>query len=722
MPNTNHTLRPAVAAAALILASCDAPPPATSVWEKSVGPPAAGADAGPSIAQALGELRAAARGGKLERAVLRFEAGRYPLQETLVINRTALGDFRGELVLEGPAQGEAVLLGSAAVEGWQPAPATDVAPAAAGQVWVAPLATGGTKALFDGEGLLPRARSRGFIPPKEGGTRTAFSFPRDLLPDGETAEGLELSVRPSWLWIHNILPVVSLDVPDGRGRTGIPATYDIAPMKDWGPSNKPSAWFENRARFIGQPGDWATSPDGQRVYLWPRRSGQPEDIRVARLIELVRIEGDEAAEKPLADVTLRRLTFSQADRESIAPDDAGLQHDWDFLDKGNAMLRLRWVDNITVENCRFVESGAAGLRADLYAQNVRVVGNAFRGLGGGGILFCGYGPGTKDLNKNNEIHGNLVEDCGRLIWHSPGIHLWQSGGNKVTRNLVRNLPYTGIIVSGAGAQFFRNPQAPARELERTIRWGEVPADPDYTTESIQPFLHSKNNLVAGNEVTRVMRTMGDGNGIYIRFASETGNVVRGNYVHHITSPRNAGGIRCDDLQHGVVLEDNLVVRTAKTGILSKGRNPIRNNFIVDVVSIFDNDEHFAPRALSYLNFVSRGVAGETVSANVLFSTGAGRPEFYFLNTMPWLQTPPPSLSDLALSRNLYWVQGNPAWAENFVADLHRRNLDPRSIAADPGMQTGPDGRITFDSAVLARQQIKPFDWDAVGLPEGTSFD
>jgi len=722
MQNTSHTLLPAVVAAALIFASCGPPPPSPSVWEKSLNPPASGADAGPLIAQALGELRAAASGGKLERAVLRFGAGEYPLTQTLVLNRAALGDFAGELVLEGPAQGEAVLLGSVPVEGWQPAPATDLAPAAAGKVWVAALATGGTKALFDGEGLLPRARSRGFIPPKEGAKPTEFSFPPDLLPDGVTTAGLELSVRPSWMWIHNILPVASLDLAAGRGSTAIPATYAIAPIKDWAPSNNPSAWFENRAMFIRKPGDWATSPDGQSVYLWPRGGEKPAGIRAARLIELLRIEGDEAGGKPLAGVSLRGLTFSQADRESIAPDDAGLQHDWDFYDKANAMLRLRWVDNITVENCRFINSGAAGLRADLYAQNVRVLGNTFSGLGGGGILFCGYGPGTKDLNKNNVIHGNLVEDCGRLIWHSPGIHLWQSGGNKVTRNLLRDLPYSGIIVSGVGAHCFRNADAPAREMERTVRWGEVPMGQEYTVESIQPFLHSKDNLVAGNEVTRVMRSMGDGNGIYVRFASETGNVLRGNYIHNITAPRLAGGIRCDDLQHGVLLENNLVVRTTKAGINSKGRNPIRNNFIVDVVSIFENAERFATRALSYLSFPSGHVIGGEITGNVLLSTGGDQMAFYHFTTMPWDQMPAPSISDLALSRNLYWVQGNPPWAQDFVADLHRRNLDPGSVAADPGMKTGPDGRITFDPAVLARQQITPFDWDNVGLPDGTNFD
>jgi len=711
----------ALLAASLLCAGCGQ---FTGVWETRVSPPSDGTDAGVSLRQALKQLRDAARGGNLRRAVVRLEAGEYPLAQTFVVDRAALGDFQGELMFEGPPQGEAVLLGSVAVEGWQPAPATEVSAGAAGKVWVAPLPAGTTKALFDDHGMLSRARSRGFAPPQDGATLTAFVFPTDLLPAGETTEGLELSVRPSWLWIHNILPLATLNPSAGRGRTAIPATYNIAPMKDWGAPNLPSAWFENRAAFIRKPGDWATSPDGQRVYLWPREGDRPEGIRAARLIELVRIEGNEPGEKPLANVTLRGLTFSQANRESIDPDDAGLQHDWDFHDKANAMLRLRWVKDITVENCRFVESGAAGLRADLYAQNVLILGNLFRGLGGGGVLFCGYGPGTKDVNKNNVIHGNLVEDCGRLIWHSPGIHLWQSGGNKVTRNLVRDLPYSGIIVSGNAQAWKMKPEqrdTPDREQMRTVRWEETGTGP-FTVDSIQPFLHSRNNLIEGNEITNVVHTMGDGNGIYIRFSSETGNVIRGNHVHNISGSRSAGGIRCDDLQNGVVIEGNLVERVTHGGLFFNGaRGTMRNNFLVDVLNPGNSEMH--PFFQGYIILWNDLVHGAVIERNVILDTGNGSPEFYCRKFATWLSgARPPELAKIEMRDNLYWVQGNPSWAENFVAENRAAGVDPGSLAVDPGLRRGADGRISFDPAVLERLQIEPFDWDAVGLPGGSPWN
>ncbi len=712
MKNIIHPFPPALAAAALILASCDAPPPGTSVWEKSVSPPAAGADAGPAITQAFEELRAAARGGQLQRAVLRFAAGQYPLAETLLINRAALGDFQGELVLEGPAQGQAVLLGSRLVEGWEQAPASEVSPGAGGKVWVAMLPPDRMpKTLYDAAGALPRSRTTAFKLDKKG-TTTDFRFPAELYaPDGRI-DGLELNVRPFEEWCHNILPVAALDPATGRGTTAVASTYNLRPPRPYAKYVE-QAWLENHPAWITQPGQWAADPRTGRLYLWPREGDQPADVRAGALIELVRFEGDEAAEKPLADVTVRGLTFSQADRESIDPDDAGLQHDWDFHDKSNAMLRLRWVENITVQNCRFTDSGASGLRADLYAQNVRVLGNTFRRLGGGGILFCGYGPGTKDLNKNNVIHGNLVEGCAQLIRHMTGIHLWQSGGNKVTRNLVRNLPYNGMVVSGVGASFFRNPNAPARELERTIRWGEVPRDGEYTTTSIQPYVHTRHNLIEGNEIAEVMQELGDGNGIYVRFASATGNVVRGNYVRDVRGP----GIRTDGQQGGVVMEGNLILRAQFAGLITKEFNTVRNNFIVDVL----NEGNSESRWLELFGYILtrdwKAISGSELSRNVFLDTGRGEPEFFHFGTYKWQNIRAPKLSDFKASDNLYWVAGNPAWAEAFVAKNHAEGTDPGSRAADPGMEIA-DGRMVFRGKVLGEMGIKPFDWDNVGLPDG----
>lgn len=684
-----------------------------SSLEIDVNPPGQGETAEKVIAAAFKEMRDSSLDGKPTRASLRFSTGIYPLQETLVINREQLGNFSGELVLEGPWDADAVFVGSFEVIEWHRAKVDGLPHQAEGKIWVAKIdeKQASPKTLFDKEGLLERARSGGFVPDASG-TLAECTFPANLLRNNISTSELELIVRPYYLWCANILPIGNVDFTTHRATTALPATYAMQPVSAWGDDLTESAWFENDVSFIQKPGDWVAS--GGKIYLWPRNGKAPEGIRSGSLTELFRIEGDESSRKPLANITLRRLVFSQAERDSLQAGDIGLQHDWDFYDKGNAMLRLRWVRDVVVEDCRFEKSGASGMRADLYAQNVTVQQNVFNQLGGGGILFCGYGPGTVDVNKDNTITENRIEDCGRLYWHSSAIQLWQSGNNRVSRNLLRDLPYTGIIVSGTGVQHFANRENPVRELDNTIRWNEIGPGP-YTIASIQPFMHSRNNVVEGNEITRIMRVLGDGNGIYVRYSSETGNVIRGNYIHEILQKHSAGGIRCDDLQNGVLIENNFLYRIQHAGYSSNGRNSIVNNYLVDILNEGNADGLVTPFFRGYITLWNDFVHGSEFRQNVFCDTGNGKPEFFFLTFAPWSGDKVAELKDTGLSSNLYWVNGNSSWAQTYVAKQLEEGAGSGSVAADPEMERLPSGRMFFNSKALSNLGIKPFDWEMVGL-------
>ena len=65
-----------------------------------------------------------------------------------------------------------------------------------------------------------------------------------------------------------------------------------------------------------------------------------------------------------------------------------------------------------------------GVRLDLFCQNITVENSSFRNLGGTGILLAGYGPGKKDVNKNNTIQNNELTKVGSIFLHSPGIFIW----------------------------------------------------------------------------------------------------------------------------------------------------------------------------------------------------------------------------------------------------------------------------------------------------------
>ena len=216
-----------------------------------------------------------------------------------------------------------------------------------------------------------------------------------------------------------------------------------------------SCWVENALDELDEPGEWVLNSKQGKVYLWPRNKSP---VLAPQLTELIRVEGkiDKQGPKdtPASNLSFRGLTFMHGERYQVAADDAGLQHDWDMYDKANALLRLRSTENCTIEDCRFANSGSGAIRVDLHGQNNKITGNVIEQMGGAGILLCGYGPGTKDVNKNNLVYNNHIHHIGGIYTHSPGILVWQSGDNRVANNLIHNTPYTAIILSGCMTDFF----------------------------------------------------------------------------------------------------------------------------------------------------------------------------------------------------------------------------------------------------------------------------
>jgi len=124
------------------------------------------------------------------------------------------------------------------------------------------------------------------------------------------------------------------------------------------------------------------------------------------------------------------ITFKHGERYHITENDKGVQHDWNFFDKDNALFRMRGAENCSISDSHFLHSGSGAVRIDLHGMHNTVSGNHIEHIGGSGIFLCGYGPGTKDVNGKNLVYNNHIHDVGEIYWHSPGIHLSQSGENR----------------------------------------------------------------------------------------------------------------------------------------------------------------------------------------------------------------------------------------------------------------------------------------------------
>lgn len=652
--------------------------------------------------------------------------GVHRLGETLRLTRKDSG-YRGRLFVWRAAEGaEPVLSGAVPITGWRrPAKEPDhLHPDARGKVWVAdlPQGVGSTRTLYDGDRRLPRARGEGFArrPPAEDlDPRRHLAFPEGALRNWPDTGQVELVIIPYRTWTMNILPLAEVDDEAGLARTAAPCTYELFPNH-----RDKNTWVENTLAVLREPGMWCCDAEKGCVYLWPADDEPGEDLAVGALTELVRVEGDihpeNGGDHPARDIEFRGLTFAHGERISWhGRTGGGLQHDWDRHDESTALVRLRGAARCGLVDCTFRDSACGGARMDLYARRNRISGCTFERLGGTGVTLAGYGLGTKDVNRENEIVDCHIHHIGRVYWHSPGIFIWQSGSNRIAHNRIHNTPYTGIVCSGR-THWDRSGEG---ECSASIRWEEVDAllggdyervpwhDPQRWREDWlrrEPLMHSRDNRIEYNDIHHVMEIMGDGNGVYVSGAGG-GNQVCHNVVHDCPSPSFAEGIRCDDDQHDTLIHGNLVYHLGgmATGITIKGVNAVTNNIIAAPLS--------ESTARGMISLEVGPLHGSIVSRNILYAL---TPEhrFYAQHRLGCHgEGPEPLLRDCVADDNLYWCASDPSVAEEHLEAEREHGIEQSSRAADPGFVDPENGdfRLRPDS-VAFEMGIEPVDPAAAG--------
>ncbi|MDF1739060.1 MAG: right-handed parallel beta-helix repeat-containing protein [Verrucomicrobiales bacterium] len=643
-----------------------------------------------------------------------IRGGRYRLDETVVFGLADSGEGESTITYSAYPDETPVFSSGREITDWKPAPDDypGLPEAAVGKVLMADV-SGHFRTLYDKKGNLPRARSAGFFP-LEGSGRDRLHFPKGRLRNWPNVGDVEIVVRPHHAWIMNILPVVSVDEEAQIARTSIESTYlmnRLHFLKD-----TESCWVENVIDELDEPGEWALNTKEGKVYLWPR---DESPVFAPLLNELIRVEGaidrEGPMDEPVRSLRFHGLTFMHGERYELAADDDGLQHDWDMIDKDNALVRFRGAEQCSIEECHFLHSGSGAIRVDLYGQENTISGNHIEHMGGGGILLCGYGPGTKDVNRKNLVSNNHIHDVGEIYWHSPGIFLWQSGENRVANNLIHHTPYTSLIVSGCMTDFFGKG---GRELTGTIRWHEIGGKPTgkkkkKTLDEVRSFLHSHDNLIELNEIHHAMEKMGDGNAIYIRGAGPN-NVIRRNFVHHLVSPMHMQcAIRTDGGQMDTVIAENLIYKCTSQGIMLKLNNRCENNIIADVI---------APPRGNYLALREGPMTGAVIRKNIFYASSdevtfidevaAGNPS----KTEDWRGTVIARASDAEMDLNIYFCREDPSLASATLERQQEQGVDANSKAVDPMFVDPGNGDFRFqpDSPAL-KMGIVPIDLSKIGL-------
>jgi parallel beta-helix repeat protein len=640
---------------------------------------------------------------KSEDIVVLIREGVYQLNKTLVFGLEDSGEGQSTITYAAYPDETPVFSSGAEITAWTKV--TEELPGlpeeAKGNILVADISHK-FKTLYDEEGMLPRAQSEQFMPLK-GSTNTKLLFPEGKLKNWDNVEDVEILVRPTRDWMMNVLPLASVDEEAGAAYTSIEATYGMT---------KKGCWVENVLEELNEPGEWVLNTKKGKVYLWPRNKSK---VVAPQLIEYFLVEGqiDEMGptDVPVRNLHFSGLTFKHGDRYTLDEDDAGLQHDWDMLDKDNALVRFRGAENCVIDKCHFLHSGSGAIRVDLYGMNNEVTNNHIEYMGGGGILLCGYGPGTKDVNKKNIVYNNNIHHVGEIYWHSPGIFLWNSGDNRVANNLIYDTNYCGLIISGCVIRFFVH--SDKREQCRAIRWHEVGELPqELTPDAVRPYWHSRNNIIEYNEIHHVMKKLGDGNGIYIR-GSGPNNIIRSNYIHHLVAETGKqSGIRTDGGQMDAIITGNLIYKCTSQGMTLKLNNRFENNIIADITE---------PRVI-YLKLVEGPSTGASNKRNIFYSvkddcTFISEPaEGKGLVGEDSRGRIPARMKDVDSDYNIYYCKADNTIAEKRLERLQNDGVDANSKATDPMFVDPENGDFRFKPGSPALEMgIVPFDLSKIGL-------
>ena len=316
--------------------------------------------------------------------------------------------------------------------------------------------------------------------------------------------------------------------------------------------------------MLDQPGEWYLDRQTGTLSYWPREG---EDLTRAEVIAPV-VQKSLLVVAGTTDAAGEESAFQGYSRSSRGLAAAALWICGDVRVPGasgtegpEASKKYRWIDAAVsfkyARGCDFLDGGirhAGGIGLSLLngcAENT-IEGNEIYDLGGGGITAGGIrnrdtwkwaDPIGPDEHKGYRIANNHIHDCGLDYFGAIGIFLGLTQDALVAHNLIHDVAYAGIVLSG----------------------NEAPGPP-----------FARNNTVEYNHIHDVMKVAVDGAGIYVSFPqADRGAAIRGNWIHDLRrnpdNPRDAGpwsaagiyldGVRADLGCRGYQFEKNVVYGT-----------------------------------------------------------------------------------------------------------------------------------------------------------------
>ena len=617
---------------------------------------------------------------QIRKVVLR--GGRYPLSKTLVFTPEDSGTTYEAYPGEHP-----VISGGERIGGWKKG---------AGNLWTAHIdavqqGQWNFHSLFVDENRAQRART-----PNQGYFRIAGSKPPEK-PFALRYRGDD--INPKWAGDDDAEVVALFAWADLRRpiRKVDPATHTAILAGEALPYNQEANaryYIEGAADTLDFPGEWHLNRRTGTLSYLARKSEDPStsEFVAPRLTELVRFDGHPVEGRFVENVTLRGLTFRDADW-NLGPD--GYVDVQAAVEVGSAITATGAV-GCAIERCTIAGVGNYAIHLREGCRRNVIAGNNIYDVGAGGVRI-GVGNGGTAVEeiihhpdpalqaRDNVVTGNDIHDAGKVF--PSGVGVWighESYDSRISHNRIHDLDYSAISVCWT--------------------WGY---DPNPCSGHIVEYNHLYN--VGRGELSDL--------GAIYTLGTQPGTVIRGNLIHDVNCFSYGGwGIYLDEGSSEILVENNLVYRTKNGGFHQHyGRhNTVRNNIFAlgkeYQWTLSKRENHLSLRAEGNIFYWEQGE---------LFGDSFKPSGFWPVCDEPIkvkYAQPAAECKPFDFSRNIYYLgRHSERPLLRLLSERQSRGFDRDSVVGDPGFRDASALDFNLDPNGLAvRRGFRPFDYRSVG--------
>ncbi len=645
-------------------------PDGWDTWSGRLESPNAAHNDGPfaTLEKARDTIRRLRAAGKVRGPVTVYlREGTYRLSKPFVLRPEDSGTAQAPVTYAAYPREEPVLSGGKPITGWRAGP---------GPLWSAPVpaAKAGKwyfRQLFVNGRRRPRARL-----PQEGafpmaGTavadwedplnKKAFRYrPGDVRNGLANPVDIEVVVLQHWMAAHLRLATVE------------EVTHTVTCT---GPSWRPLMWskgyyLDNVREGLTGLGQWYLDrPGGVLLYRPLGREDVANAEVVAPVIEqLVRLEGDPVAGRPVRYVTLRGLTLSHT-QWNLPPE--GFAHPQADIPLP-AAIEAEGAHRCAIVACRFEHTGAWGLSLGRACQDNRVVGCTFEDIGAGGIRIGERENPADDRDEacRTLVSDNTLREGSVFALGSPAIWIGQSGGNRVCHNEVSGGWQWAVSVGW--------------------NWSYMPPN------------RSRDNIVEDNHLHHVGTGPLGAHSVVYALGVSPGTIIRRNRIHH----SSGYAIALDASASGILVENNICHHMGQGGLHFNWYclgNIVQNNIFA-----FGHD--------AQLTRYGDPPPGDDTNCNVV-----QRNLFYWKGGKLYNEEKWPNYR-MVSDYNLYWdVDEQPVKFLTYpFREWQAKGLDQHSVIADPLFTDANNGDFLLQPASPAlKLGFRAIDLKGVGPRKGS---